>query len=132
MKAPAMYPGPLSVAEHGSDRDPVTPVEAQHLVHEEGRDLALGAQEDGDEGAADEDVDSGELVHLAHTLQLADAERIDTDEFARIALARQNPKDSSFLAASVTSPVVGATTTGQRVAVVKAASHVHSHRRRES
>ena len=50
------------------------------------------AEHDGDHGPAGEDVDGGELVHLAHALQLADVEAVQADELARTAGGQAEPE----------------------------------------
>ena len=67
-----------------------------------------GAEHDGDEGPAGEDVDGGELVHLAHALELADVEAVQADELARTPGGQAEPEGLVLCAASVTRPVVAA------------------------
>ena len=66
------------------------------------------AEHDGHEGPAGEDVDGGELVHLAHALELADVEAVQADELARTPRGQAEPEGLVLPAASVTSPVVAA------------------------
>jgi hypothetical protein len=62
----------------------VTAIETQCLVKEAGAHGAGDrAQHDRDDGEAGEDVDGGELVHLAHAFELADVEAVEADELAR-------------------------------------------------
>ena len=61
-----------------------------------------------DEGEAGEDVDGGELVHLAHALELADVEAVDADELARATRGQAEPEGLVFSGRLGDSPVVAA------------------------
>jgi hypothetical protein len=84
--------GPV-VREDGPDPHPVAPVVAQDLVDEaHGVGGVDRAEHDGDDRPAGEDVDGGELVHLAHPLELADVEGIHADELARTPAGQAEPE----------------------------------------
>ena len=69
------------VGQDRSDAHPVTAIQAQCLVDKAGaHSPGDRAEDDGDDGEAGEDIDGGELVHLAHTLELADVRSCSSDE----------------------------------------------------
>ena len=71
----------------------MAPIGAQHLVDEASGHRSVGrAEHDGHESPAGEDVDGGELVHLAHALELADVELIHADELARTTGGQAEPE----------------------------------------
>jgi hypothetical protein len=96
------------VAENRSDPNPGTSMGAEHLVDEAHGLMVHRAEDDGHDGPAGEDVDGGELVHLADVLELADVKRVHADELARSAASQAEPEGLVFPAASVKIPVVAA------------------------
>ena len=50
------------------------------------------AEHDGDDGPSSEDVNGGELVALAHALEVADVEAVETDELAWAAGSQAEPE----------------------------------------
>ena len=87
----------------------MAPVGAQDLVDEaDGVGAVDRAEHDGDDGPAGEDVDGGELVHLAHAFEVADVEAVEGDQLARAGRGQAEPERPVLGAASVTIPVVAA------------------------
>jgi len=88
--------GPV-VGQDRPHRDPVTAIEPQRMVDESGAHGTGGrTQHDGDHGEAGEDIDGGELVALAHALELADVEAVEADELARTARGQAEPEGLVF------------------------------------